>query len=116
MFTGVGCQCDGLKSFLRQRHVPTDNLLLCDIVCHSNASPWLFKKYLEYQSNKNHSDIKEFCFRDKDKFNWSDHVEKIVFANGRTVYTNEYTNLFYLMISVLRVLIVNILLSVDVKI
>lgn len=95
MFTGTGCQCDGLKGFIEQSHVPDKKLLLCDVVCHSNASPGLFEKYLNYQEKKHKSSIKEFYFRDKEKYDWQNHVEKIVFSNGRVFYTDEYTNLFF---------------------
>ncbi len=95
MFTGVGCQCDGLKGYIKQKGLSDENLLLCDIVCHSNASPGLFQKYIEYQEKRNHSKVSEYYFRDKEKFSWMEHVEKIVFINRKTIYTNEYTNLFF---------------------
>ena len=95
LFTGTSCQCEGLKSFLETRSIPTDKLLICDIVCHSSASPEIFSKYIEYQENKYKSKIVEFDFRDKKKFSWGEHVERIKFENGKTLYTDEYTNLFY---------------------
>lgn len=95
LFTGTGCQCDGLRGFLINSRVPVDNLYVCDIVCHSNASPILFQRYLEYQSQRFNSKIKEYYFRDKDKYPWMSHVEKIVFENGKVFYTDEYTNLFF---------------------
>lgn len=95
LFTGTGCQCGGLKRFLETKHIPTDKLLLCDIVCHSSASPKLFEKYLIYQEERFHSRIVEYYFRDKDKYPWQSHVEKIIFESGKIFYTDEYTNLFY---------------------
>ena len=95
LFTGTGCQCGGLISFLETKHIPKDNLLVCDIVCHSNASPQLFKKYLAYQEEKFGSHIVDYHFRDKDKYPWGSHVEKIVFESGKVFYTDEYTNFFY---------------------
>lgn len=95
LFTGTGCQCGGLISFLETKHIPKDNLLVCDIVCHSNASPQLFKKYLAYQEEKFGSYIVDYHFRDKDKYPWGSHVEKIVFESGKAFYTDEYTNFFY---------------------
>lgn len=95
LFTGTGCQCDSIKQYLKTTHIPTDNLIICDIVCHSNASPILFKKYIDYQSKKYNTSIKEYYFRDKRKFSWFSHVEKIVFDNDKTIYTDEYTNLYY---------------------
>lgn len=95
LFTGTGCQCGGLLSFLDTKCIPTDNLLMCDIVCHSNASPKLFERYLAYQEERFGSHIIEYYFRDKDKYSWGSHVEKIVFESGKIFYTDEYTNFFY---------------------
>lgn len=95
LFTGTGCQCDGLKGYLQIKNISLENLILCDLVCHSNASPILFNKYLNYQSQKNRSKIREYYFRDKEQHTWAEHVEKIVFENGKVLYTDEYTNLFY---------------------
>lgn len=95
LFTGTGCQCDGLRSYLKSKQVSSEQLIVCDIVCHSNASPGLFKKYIEYQSKRFNSKIRKYFFRDKEKYSWFEHVEKIVFENGKVFYTDEYTNLFY---------------------
>lgn len=95
LFTGTGCQCGGLLSFLKAESTTTENLLVCDIVCHSNASPQLFRKYLNYQKNRFNSPIAEYYFRDKSKYSWRRHVEKIVFESGKIFYTDEYTNFFY---------------------
>lgn len=95
LFSGTGCQCDGLRGYLDSKSISYENLLICDLVCHSNASPMLFKKYLNYQSHRFHLKIKEYYFRDKGKYTWMDHVEKIVFENDKVYYTDEYTNLFY---------------------
>lgn len=95
LFTGTGCQCDGLKGYLQIKNISLENLILCDLVCHSNASPILFNKYLNYQSQKNRSKIREYYFRDKEQHTWAEHVEKIVFENGKVLYTDEYTNLFF---------------------
>lgn len=95
LFTGTACQCDGLKGFLNLKGVKTDRLIICDLVCHSNASPGLFRKYIRYQEEKHGSKIKAFYFRDKEKYSWWNHVEKIVFSDNSIYYTDEYTNLFF---------------------
>lgn len=95
LFSGTPCQCEGIKSFLLNQNISLDKLILCDIVCHSNASPGLFEKYLIYIEKKFGKKIKKYYFRDKSKFTWWEHVEKIIFNDGYVFYTNEYTNLFY---------------------
>ena len=95
LFSGTPCQCEGIKSFLLNQNISLDKFILCDIVCHSNASPGLFEKYLIYQEKKFGKKIKEYYFRDKSKFAWGEHVEKIVFNDGEVFYTDEYTNLFF---------------------
>lgn len=95
LFTGTGCQCDGLRGYLNNKKIPDEMLILCDLVCHSNASPELFRKYVEYQENRFNSKVIEYSFRDKEKYPWGSHVEKIVFENQKNFYTDEYTNLFY---------------------
>lgn len=95
LFSGTACQCNGLASYIKNKRISNEKLILCDLVCHSNASPGLFKKYITYQGDRFHSKVKEFYFRDKTKYRWIDHVEKIVLENGKVFYTDEYTNLFY---------------------
>lgn len=95
LFTGTGCQCDGLRGYLHAKHVPDEKLVLCDLVCHGASSPELFQKYMAYQEKRFGSRIKEFYFREKEKYSWASHVEKLVFENNRVFYTDEYANLFY---------------------
>ena len=49
LFTGTGCQINGLKNFLRKDY---DNLICVDVICHGTPSPKLWKEYLVYQENK----------------------------------------------------------------
>lgn len=95
LFTGTPCQCDGLKQYISKTPSLLEKLIICDLVCHSNASPGLFQDYLKYQSEKHNSKIVNYFFRDKDNHKWIEHVEKIEFQNGNFFYTDEYTNLFF---------------------
>lgn len=94
-FSGTACQCDGLLSYLNLSHVNIDNLFLCDIICHSVASPVVFRKYIDYYEKKMNKKIVKYDFRDKIKHKWGSHVECIEFENGEIIYTDEYTNLFF---------------------
>ncbi|MGN1201993.1 MAG: Coenzyme F420 hydrogenase/dehydrogenase, beta subunit C-terminal domain [Eubacterium sp.] len=46
LFSGTSCQIEGLKNYLNSKGIPTDKLLLVDIICHGVPSPEVWKKYL----------------------------------------------------------------------
>ena len=50
LFSGTGCQINGLKKFLKKEY---DNLFCVDVICHGVPSPELWKKYVLYQESKN---------------------------------------------------------------
>lgn len=63
LFTGTGCQINGLKNFLAQDY---ENLICVDIICHGIPSPALWKEYVEYQEKKYGKKIINVNFRCKD--------------------------------------------------
>lgn len=81
-FVGTTCQVYGLKSYLKKDY---ENLITVDLVCHGVPSPKLWKKYLEYQKNKYHSDIIEVSFRNK-TYGYHSGTMKIKFQNGKIYY------------------------------
>lgn len=66
LFVGTPCQIAGLHAFLKK---DWPNLLTCDFICHGVPSPGVFRAYVE-QMQEEHSRIKEFHFRTKDR-GWS---------------------------------------------
>lgn len=74
LFSGTGCQINGLKSFLGREY---DNLLCIDVICHGTPSPGLWKEYVKYQEQKNSGKLKYVNFRCKDK-SWIDFGMKEV--------------------------------------
>lgn len=68
LFTGTGCQINGLKNFLGQDY---DNLICVDVICHGVPSPALWKKYVAYQEKKYKTKLESINFRCKDK-SWSE--------------------------------------------
>ena len=68
LFSGTGCQINGLKGFLRNDY---DNLLCVDVICHGVPSPSLWKMYVQHRE-KRHGKIKEVNFRCK-KYGWRDY-------------------------------------------
>lgn len=76
LFSGTGCQVNGLKNFLGKEY---GNLLCVDVICHGVPSPALWKKYAEYQEKKNGGRLKSINFRCKDD-SWTDFGMKEVLA------------------------------------
>lgn len=67
LFSGTGCQINGLYLFLGKDY---QNLFLLDIICHGTPSPKLWKEYVLYQEKK-YGKLKKVNFRCKDD-SWND--------------------------------------------
>lgn len=63
LFTGVGCQVNGLKAFLGKNY---ENLLCVDVICHGVSSPALWRKYVEDFEKINKAKLVSVNFRCKD--------------------------------------------------
>ena len=59
LFTGTGCQVNGLKKFLGKEY---ENLICIDVICHGAPSPALWKKYAQYQEQRNEGKLKSINF------------------------------------------------------
>ena len=90
LFTGTPCQCQGLKKFLKKDY---NNLILCDIICHSNPSPKVFKKYISELEQKYNKKIVNFIHRPKDK-GWHPISSTVVFDDGTKIDDSLYFNAF----------------------
>lgn len=64
LFTGTPCQNYGLKKYLKRDY---EKLILCEIMCHSNPSPKVFKLFLENIEKDQNKKIEEYYFRSKDE-------------------------------------------------
>ncbi len=67
LFSGTGCQINGLALFLGKDY---SNLFLLDIICHGVPSPKLWREYAEYQEKK-YGKLQSVNFRCKDG-RWQD--------------------------------------------
>lgn len=74
LFSGTGCQVNGLKNFLGKEY---EDLICVDVICHGVPSPVLWRKYAEYQEEKNGGKLKNINFRCKDD-SWTDFGMKEV--------------------------------------
>lgn len=78
LFTGTPCQCNALKVYLKKEY---NNLITCEIVCHGNPSPKVFKKYKEELEQRNKSKVKDIKFRSKEN-GWKNSTPIIEYENG----------------------------------
>lgn len=92
LFSGTPCQTSGLSNYLK--NINTDNLFLCDLICHGVPSPKVYKDFLNYMKKKEGQEIKKFTFRNNN-FKWGEHIETTEFENGKTVNGKTYAKLFY---------------------
>lgn len=76
LFSGTGCQINGLKKFLGKKY---PNLLCVDVICHGAPSPALWKKYALHQEKINDGKLKYVNFRCKDG-SWTDFGMKVVLS------------------------------------
>lgn len=67
LFSGTGCQINGLSMFLGKEY---ENLFLLDIICHGTPSPKLWREYAKYQESK-YGKLRNVNFRCKED-SWSD--------------------------------------------
>lgn len=67
LFTGTGCQVNGLKMYLKKEYT---NLLTVDVVCHGVPSPKLWAAYADYQEMQ-HGKLEHVNFRCKEH-GWRD--------------------------------------------
>lgn len=61
-FSGTPCQLEGLHKFLKKDY---EKLVKIDIICHACPSPLVFRKFIEYQSNRLAIEPTNIKFRDK---------------------------------------------------
>ena len=68
LFSGTGCQINGLKNFLGRNY---ENLFCVDVICHGAPSPALWRKYAKYQEMSHGGKLKHINFRCKND-SWID--------------------------------------------
>jgi len=86
LFSGTPCQTSGLRASLL--NTKTDNLFICDIVCHGVPSPRFWADYLAFIEKKQNDTVIKVDFRDKNRFGWAAHKESFTFTD---TYTYTYT-------------------------
>lgn len=72
LFSGTGCQVNGLQCFLEKEY---ENLTCVDVICHGVPSPKLWREYAKYWEGK-YGKIENVSFRCKD-VSWKDFGMKV---------------------------------------
>lgn len=65
LFSGTACQVAAMRNYLDLKKVPTEDLLLVDVICHGVPSPRLWAEWLGYVSRSAGSEVDGVNFRSK---------------------------------------------------
>lgn len=68
LFTGTGCQINGLRAFLQKEY---PNLLTVDVICHGVPSPKLWRVYVDFREAQYGKKLESVNFRCKNH-GWAD--------------------------------------------
>ena len=91
LFSGTPCQTAGLNSYVGKNL--REKLILVDIVCHGVPSPYIWKDYISHIEKNEHGRILNVCFRNKQKFGWTSHIESFD-INQKTIYCTWFSDNF----------------------
>jgi len=84
LFSGTPCQIAALNTFVTDDIA--DNIITCEIICHSVPSEIAYTAYLEYLERKYDSKISKVSFRDK-KVGWENSGMKVIFENNKEYFS-----------------------------
>lgn len=102
LFTGTGCQINGLigflgagkgKSFVNEKY---PNLYCVDVICHGVPSPALWRVYVSYMEERCGAKLVAVNFRCKD-YSWMDFGVKQINDQHKEVYISKDKDPFMLM-------------------
>lgn len=93
LFSGTGCQVEGVLSALYTKKVDCTKLYTIDIVCHGVPSPLIFGEYIKWLEDKYKGPVTSFDFRDKEERGWDGYIESYR-INGKKYCGNIYRGIF----------------------
>lgn len=98
LFSGTPCQVDGVKRFTDSKKIPTENLVLVDIICHGVPSPAFYRSYMEWLEKECGSPVTEYNFRSK-KISWRGSSAYAKLENGIELKNDKkifaFMNVYY---------------------
>lgn len=92
LFSGTGCQVAGLRTFLGKDY---EGLITVEVVCHGVPSPGLYRKYLNWLSDKNGNKVESYKFRSKHKRPTGEHSEFFYTVNGKLLTGRSLEDPYY---------------------
>ncbi|MGU9047062.1 Coenzyme F420 hydrogenase/dehydrogenase, beta subunit C-terminal domain [Clostridium perfringens] len=90
LFSGTPCQCQGLRRYLNKDY---EKLITCEIICHANPSPKVFKYYLQNLESLHRKKVYKIEFRSK-KNGWKNQTPIIEFEDHTTIQEKSFRNAF----------------------
>ena len=90
LFTATPCETFGLYTYLGKDY---DNLITCNIICHSNPSPKVLKRYFKALELKENSKLRKYTFRTKSN-GWANPLPIAEFENGKKIEETIYQKAF----------------------
>ena len=93
LFSGTGCQINGLKGFLGKEY---EKLYCVDVICHGVPSPKLWRRYVQYAESEANAKLVTVNFRCKDD-SWSDFGMKKIDENRKVMYVSKDKDPYMLM-------------------
>ena len=92
LFTGTGCQVNGLKAYLGKDY---EKLYCVDIICHGAPSPKLWRKYVEFREEEYGSKVTYVSFRCKDDKDWNEFNMKEIDASDKVVHISRHVDPYF---------------------
>ena len=93
LFTGTGCQVNGLKRFLGKEY---ENLYCVDVICHGVPSPKLWREYVRYVESEANAKLINVNFRCKDD-SWTNYGIKRIDSDRKVMYVSKDKDPYMLM-------------------
>ena len=87
---GCPCQMFALKAFIGR---DCENLYIVDFICRGINSPLVWRKYLDWQEERNGGKVVYVKPKNKE-LGWRNLTTKLVFDNGKIIYDTKTTSFF----------------------
>ncbi len=95
LFSGTPCQIAAINNFVKKEELNTEQLYLCDIICHGVPSPKVFDDYIKWLNTKHV--FKKYFFRNK-AISWRGDSSAIEAADAQLLHnqnTSAFMNIYY---------------------
>lgn len=93
LFIGTPCQCAAIKSYLNVKHIPMDNLICVDIICHGVGSNQIWSDFVNSIEKNNKVRIIKVTFKDKRR-GWLLPYAVAIGENGKEFDLCDYMTLY----------------------